>query len=136
MDNLSPKNRQKCMSRIKSKNTRPEMLVRRILTDMGIRYRLHKKNLPGKPDVVIGKRKVIIFINGCFWHQHLNCKYAVLPKTNVDYWKNKLQCNVMRQATQIDALKQTGWHVYILWECQLKSLDNAKKIIENIFENE
>ena len=121
MDNLTKPQRKKCMTKITSRNTKPEKLVRRALTEKGIRYRLHVKKLPGKPDIVISKIKKVIFINGCFWHQHKNCKYSVKPKTNKSYWTPKLERNMQKQKNDIKQLKAEGWNVNVLWECQLKS---------------
>ena len=121
MDNLTKKQRKKCMTKITSKNTKPELLVRKALTEKGIRYRLHVKKLPGKPDIVISRLKTVIFINGCFWHQHKNCKYSVMPKTNKSYWTPKLKRNMQKQKDDIKQLKKEGWKVNIFWECQLKS---------------
>jgi len=117
------------MSRIRSKDTNPELSVRKILTALGLRYRLHVSRLPGKPDIVIAKWKTVIFINGCFWHQHKGCRRKFVPKTNIDYWKRKLERNVERQKENIKALKKLNWRVIILWECQT---GNEKYIIRKI----
>jgi DNA mismatch endonuclease (patch repair protein) len=106
------------MSRIRGKDTKPETLVRKYLYSQGIRYRIHA-NLPGKPDIVIGKKKLAVFVNGCFWHQH-GCKDSVLPKTNIGFWKRKLDSNVIRDRTTEESLKQQGWKAVTIWECQLK----------------
>jgi len=132
MDNLTKAQRKKCMTNITSKNTKPELLVRKALTKHGIRYRLHVKKFPGKPDIVISKHKTIIFINGCFWHQHKNCKYSVLPKTNKNYWMPKLERNIKKQKDDIKQLKEGGWKTKVLWECQLKSIELAKKRVLKI----
>jgi DNA mismatch endonuclease (patch repair protein) len=108
------------MSRIKAANTKPEMLVRRYLHAQGYRYTLHNKNLPGKPDLVLSKYKTIIFVNGCFWHGHKNCKYYTVPKTNTDWWLNKINRNITNDIKVIKALKQAGWKVLVIWECKLK----------------
>ena len=115
------------MTRIRSKNTKPEMLVRKALTNKKIRYRLHVKKLAGQPDIVIPKLKTAIFINGCFWHQHKNCKYSVMPKTNIIYWKPKLERNIEKQTQEVEKLKQEGWKIHVFWECQLKNLELANK---------
>jgi DNA mismatch endonuclease, patch repair protein len=109
------------MSRIKGKNTKPEMLVRRFLHAKGFRYRLHVKDLPGKPDIVLPKYKTVIFIQGCFWHGHDQCRYYVVPKTKTDWWLNKINANKTKDSTNIEALKNIGWHVIEIWECDLKS---------------
>ena len=108
------------MSRIKGKNTKPEMLVRKYLHAHGFRYRLHSKNLPGKPDIVLPKYKTIIFVDGCFWHGHKGCKYFVVPKTNTDFWLDKINGNITNDSKVIKALKKDGWKVIVIWECDLK----------------
>lgn len=135
MDTFSAEKRSACMAKVKSKNTKPELLVRRILTDMGIRYRLHRKNLPGKPDIVVGRLKTVIFVNGCFWHRHENCKYASMPRTNEDFWQKKFQDNVARMHDQICRLEKAGWRVIILWTCELLKREKAEQIIRRFFEN-
>lgn len=108
------------MSHIKSKNTKPEILVRHFLYAHGFRYRLHRKDLPGKPDIVLPKYKTVIFINGCFWHGHSECKYAALPETNRDFWQNKISENIERDKATYDKLSTLGWRVKEVWQCQLK----------------
>jgi DNA mismatch endonuclease (patch repair protein) len=108
------------MSRIKGKNTKPEMLVRKFLHANGFRYRLHVKNLPGKPDIVLPKYKTVIFVHGCFWHGHEGCKYFVVPKTRTEWWLNKINGNVENDQKAETALKNRGWRIIVLWECQLK----------------
>lgn len=108
------------MSQIKGKNTKPEMLVRKYLHAQGFRYRLHVKDLPGKPDIVLPKYKTVIFIHGCFWHGHEGCKYYVVPKTRTDWWLNKINTNVNNDLKAIAALEKEGWHIITLWECDLK----------------
>lgn len=120
-DVLNPEQRHKCMSRIRSKNTKPEMLVRKFLFAHGFRYRINVKSLPGTPDIVLKKYQTVILINGCFWHGHDGCKYSVLPKTNVDFWKNKIEGNKKRDLLKYREIRNLGWHVIQLWECQLKS---------------
>lgn len=108
------------MSRIKGKNTKPEILVRKFLFSKGFRYRLNVKNLPGKPDIVLPKYKTVIFIHGCFWHGHEGCRYFVVPKTRTEWWLEKITSNIERDAKNYNELKQTGWIVYIIYECKLK----------------
>ncbi len=108
------------MSRIKCKNTKPEMLVRRFLHANGFRYKLHYKNLPGKPDIVLPKYKTVIFVHGCFWHGHVGCKYYVVPKTRTEWWLNKINGNVANDKKATKALKKEGWKIINLWECDLK----------------
>lgn len=108
------------MSRIKGKDTKPEMLVRKFLHANGYRYRLHVKDLPGKPDIVLPKYKTVIFVHGCFWHGHEGCKYFVVPKTRTDWWLNKINTNKANDIKAIQKLTEQGWRVLTLWECQLK----------------
>jgi DNA mismatch endonuclease (patch repair protein) len=121
MDTLTKQQRSRCMGRIKSKNTLPEVVVRKILTQLGIKYRLHVKKLPGTPDIVISRIKTIFFINGCFWHQHEGCKRQSIPKTNLNYWVPKLEKNISRQKESIETLEKAGWKVVIIWECEIKN---------------
>lgn len=109
------------MSRIKGKNTKPEMLVRQFLFSQGYRYRLHVKNLPGKPDIVLPKYKTVIFIHGCFWHGHKGCRYFVIPKTRTEWWMDKINRNSELDQNAVKALKKSGYKVIIIWECNLKS---------------
>ena len=112
--------RSKNMAAIKAKNTKPEMLVRRFLHANGYRYKLHDKSLPGKPDIVLPKYKTVIFVHGCYWHGHENCKYFVVPKTRTQWWLNKINGNIANDAKAAKALKKEGWKVITVWECQLK----------------
>jgi len=125
MDNLTKEQRKLCMTRITSKNTRPERIVKQILSKEGWRYKLHSAKLPGKPDIVISKIKTIILINGCFWHQHKGCKWQAMPKSNLSYWGKKLKRNVEKQKEDIKKLKKAGWKVIIVWESEVK---NEKKL--------
>lgn len=116
------------MSRIAGKNTKPEMLVRKFLFANGFRYRLHKKNLPGKPDIVLPKYKTVIFVNGCFWHSHEGCKYYVIPKTRTEWWLNKLSNNKQRDIDNFSKLAVLGWKIITIFECELK----AKKLNQTL----
>lgn len=118
------------MSHVKSKNTKPEVLVRRFLFAHGFRFRLYRKDLPGKPDIVLPKYKTAIFINGCFWHGHENCKYAKLPETNHEFWHTKINGNIQRDITTSSKLAEMGWRVFTIWQCELKP-----KTIENTLNN-
>lgn len=121
------------MSLIKAKNTRPEVIVRSIVHRLGFRFGLHKNDLPGKPDIVLRKYNTAIFINGCFWHQHKNCKRANIPKSNRKYWIPKLERNLKRDRINIRDLKKEGWKIIILWECQTRDPENLKlKIINKL----
>ena len=118
------------MSHIKSKNTKIEIKVRKYLFSKGFRYRVNVKDLPGKPDIVLKKYKTVIFVNGCFWHRHKNCKLATTPKTNTEYWVNKFNHNIENDQKNYEKLNVLGWHVIILWECELK--DNFEEIMEQV----
>lgn len=119
MDSLSPSQRSDVMSRVRAKDTQPEVTVRRLVHGLGYRYRLHAKDLPGKPDLVFRGRRKIIFVHGCFWHRHSGCKLARMPKSRTDFWTNKLETNQRRDARTLAALKDAGWDVLIVWECEL-----------------
>lgn len=121
MDVHEPEVRSYNMSRIKGKNTKPEMLVRKFLFSKGFRYRLHVKNLPGKPDIVLPKYKTVIFVHGCFWHGHEGCKYFVVPKTRTEWWLNKIDTNKRNDAKSIALLNKENWKIILLWECDLKT---------------
>lgn len=119
------------MSRIRGKDTKPEILVRKYLFARGLRFRKNDKRYPGRPDVVLPKYKTAVFVHGCFWHLHEGCKYAVMPKSNVDYWKKKLYCNRERDARNQAELKAMGWTVLTVWECELKK-DKRDKTLESL----
>lgn len=108
------------MSRIRSKDTKPEIEVRKYLFSKGFRYRLHVKNLPGKPDIILPKYKTAIFINGCFWHGHEACKYYVVPKTRTEWWLNKINNNIRKDLNALQLFREKGWQVITVWECQIK----------------
>ncbi|MBK7559082.1 MAG: DNA mismatch endonuclease Vsr [Chitinophagaceae bacterium] len=122
------------MSRIKGKDTKPEMLVRRFLHANGYRYKLHDKQLPGKPDIVLPKYKTVIFVHGCFWHGHANCKYFVVPKTRTKWWLNKIKRNKSNDKKAVKALKINGWKVITVWECKLKS-PKVEKTLNSLLKN-
>ncbi|MEM6538861.1 MAG: very short patch repair endonuclease [Pseudomonadota bacterium] len=123
MDTRTPKQRRRIMQAVKSKDTKPEMIVRRCLYAMGYRYRLHRKDLPGKPDIAfIGRRKAI-FVHGCFWHWH-GCAKGRLPKSRLDYWRPKLEENVNRDKTKLAEIEALGWKVLVIWQCELSNRDN------------
>ncbi len=118
-DVLNPQQRHRCMSHIRSKATKPEILVRKWLWAHGYRYRLNVKSVPGKPDIVMRKYRTAIFVNGCFWHGHEGCKQFVLPKTNTAFWRNKIEYNRARDQKNYDILIYAGWQVIVLWQCKL-----------------
>lgn len=120
------------MSRIKGKDTKPELLVRKFLHAQGFRYKLHDKTLPGKPDLVLPKYKTVIFIHGCFWHGHARCKYFTIPKTRTQWWTNKINTNKANYAKAVKALKKEGWKVITVWECQLKKIKAERTLLKLI----
>lgn len=122
------------MSQIKGKNTRPEMLVRKFLFSKGFRYRLHVKNLPGKPDIVLPKYRTVIFVHGCFWHGHEGCKYFVVPKTRTDWWLNKIRRNKELDEKNLYELRQESWRVLTIFECDLKR-DLINSTLDQLFNN-
>ena len=126
------------MSQIKGKNTKPEELVRKYLFSQGFGYRKNDKRLPGSPDIVLPKYKTVIFINGCFWHGHRDCKYFVWPKSNEEFWRNKIYSNIERDIRKTKQLTGLGWKVIIVWECELKNdkiLDTLNQVIVKIKED-
>ena len=125
--------RSRNMSAIKSKNTKPEIKVRKVLHSMGYRFRLHRKDLPGSPDIVLPKYKTVIFVHGCFWHRHENCKYATTPKTRKEFWEKKFRENINRDNLNQANLSLKGWKIIIIWECQLKG--DIKKLIRELLPN-
>ena len=124
--------RSRNMSAIKSKNTKPEIAVRKLLHSMGFRFRLHRKDLPGSPDIVLPKYKTLIFVHGCFWHRHENCKYASNPKTRKEFWESKFKANVKRDLEIQEKIKNIGWQSVVIWECELKDSSALKKKLQNI----
>ncbi len=122
-DHLSPAERSRNMGKIKSKNTKPEKIVRSLLHSYGFRFRLHNKNLPGRPDITLKKHNTVIFVNGCFWHQHKNCSRANTPKSNKGYWIPKIERNKIRDKQNIAELKKLKWKVLVVWECEVKNTD-------------
>ena len=123
MDVYDAEKRSAIMRAVKSRDTKPEIKVRQLLHKAGYRYRLHRKDLPGKPDIVFPSKKVVIFVHGCFWHQHAGCPQAERPAANSDYWTKKLNRNMERDKTNIAALTNEGWRTLILWECEIKKGD-------------
>lgn len=119
------------MRAIRSKGMRPELAVRSLAHKLGYRFRLHRKDLPGKPDLVFPSRRKIIFVHGCFWHSHHGCKSAHTPKTNVDYWLPKLQRNQVRDAKNTEALAVTGWKSLVIWECEIKDEKQIRREIRH-----
>ena len=126
MDKHSKETRSYNMSMIKSSGTKPEETVRKYLFSKGLRYRKNVKTLPGKPDIVLPKYKTIVFVNGCFWHGHKGCKYFVMPKTNVEFWTEKITKNIARDEITYKKLQNMGWNVIVVWECELKKRKQGK----------
>lgn len=122
------------MAQVKGRDTRPEKAVRSLLHRMGYRFRLQKKCLPGKPDIILPRFRTAIFVHGCFWHRHPGCKRASMPATNVEYWRRKFERNVTRDAANKAALENDGWRVLIVWECELKDLAALRTRLRSHFE--
>ena len=122
MDIVSPEKRSRMMAGIKGKNTRPELVVRKLVHGMGFRYRLHRKDLPGSPDLVFPRLKKVIFVHGCFWHRHAGCRFAYTPKSNAQFWLDKLEGNIRRDGQAVMALDTLDWQVLIVWECEVSDL--------------
>lgn len=135
MDTISPEERSRVMSRVKSRDTRPEMIVRRLLHGMGYRYRLHVAGLPGRPDLVFRSRKKVIFVHGCFWHRHANCRLTTTPSQNREFWLRKFEENVRRDQRNIERLRELGWHVSIVWQCETKNSDELARRLRNELES-
>lgn len=135
MDIHDSKTRSYNMSRIRGKNTKPEEIVCKYLFSQGFRYRKNVRKLPGTPDIVLPKYRTVIFVNGCFWHGHKDCRYFVVPKTNTEFWLDKISANINRDEKNINKLIETQWKVIVIWECQLKngkSDETLKTLVENI----
>lgn len=120
------------MSQIKGSNTKPEILVRKFLFSNGLRYKLHDKNLSGKPDIVLPKFESVVFVHGCFWHGHENCRKFVVPKTRTDFWLNKINTNKANDKKHTTTLRKEGWKVITVWECELKKEKTLQKILRQI----
>ena len=125
VDTVSPEVRSRIMSRVKSKGMKPEMKVRRLLHGLGYRYRLHRSDLPGRPDLVFPSRRKVVFVNGCFWHYHRGCKHVRVPASNRDYWVAKLERNRDRDERNLLLLDELGWSVMTAWECELRDMETA-----------
>ncbi len=133
-DTLTPAARSERMSRIHGKDTKPEIKVRRLIHGMGYRYRLHRGNLPGRPDLVFSSRRKVIFVHGCFWHRHpdTRCKLARLPKSRLDFWRPKLESNRARDIENQKKLAEAGWQVLVLWECELRDASDLAQRIQDL----
>lgn len=130
-DVFSREKRSEVMSKIKGKNTKPELIVRKFLHSRGFRFRLHNKSLPGSPDIKLAKYNTVIFVHGCFWHSHADCRDGRTPKSNSYYWKQKLEKNILRDTESIARLKALGWSVIVIWACEVTS-KNADSILNQL----
>ncbi len=130
MDIWSKEKRSEVMSKIRGKNTKPEILLRSALFKLGLRFRIHKKELPGKPDIVLPKYKTAIFVHGCFWHYHKDCREGRIPNTNSKFWKEKLEMNIKKDEDNVLKLKTIGWKVLIIWECEIEK--DIQSILDGI----
>ena len=135
MDTLSKEKRSWNMSRIRGKDTKPEIAVRSLLHGMGYRFRLHRKDLPGKPDIVLPKHNTVIFVHGCFWHRHEGCEYAYMPKSRIGFWSDKFKGTVKRDKKHRKELNDLGWKVHVIWECEVKSIEILRRKIKSIFKD-
>ena len=133
-DVKTPEQRSRNMAAIRGKDTKPEMIVRKYLFSQGLRFRVQVRKLPGTPDIVLPKYKTVIFVNGCFWHGHEGCKYFRLPKSNVEFWKEKIERNVARDARCETELKALGWYVIRVWECEFKAVSGREKYLASLYE--
>lgn len=132
-DVMTPEQRSRCMAAIKGKDTKPEMIVRRYLFSRGLRFRVQVRKLPGTPDIVLPKYKTVIFVNGCFWHGHEGCKYFRLPKSNVEFWEEKIERNVARDVRNEAELKALGWRVIRVWECEIKTVAQREEYLKHLY---
>jgi DNA mismatch endonuclease (patch repair protein) len=132
MDIYPEKKRSEIMSKISGKDTKPEIYVRKFLFSKGFRYRVNDKRYPGKPDIVLPKFKTIVFIHGCFWHGHTGCKASELPETRKDFWKKKIGDNITRDERNIEILKSRGWHVIIVWQCEIKNKTGREDKLQSL----
>jgi len=135
MDVFTQEERSRVMSRVRSKNTKPELIVRHTAHRLGLRFRLHSKALPGIPDLVFRKYNSVVFVNGCFWHQHPGCKRATMPTSNRDFWRRKLMGNVSRDQEHVNELKRNGWRVLTIWECQTRQQEVVIEMLSEFFAN-
>lgn len=132
-DRVSPERRTEIMRAVRSKNTLPEIIVRRAAYRLGLRFRLYAKELPGKPDLVFPKWRTVIFVNGCFWHRHPGCSKASTPKTNVEFWQKKFADNLRRDEANHKRLEELGWRVVVLWQCQVRTIENTVELLSQYF---
>lgn len=129
MDTITPEHRSWNMSRIRSSNTKPERRVRSMLHRLGYRFRLHRKDLPGRPDIVLPGRRTVVLVHGCYWHRHDGCRYAYTPKSNQEFWEAKFKENTTRDGRQNEQLNKLGWNVITVWECQTNNVDELAQLL-------
>lgn len=132
MDRITGKHRSWNMSRIRNKNTKPEIRVRKKLHKLGYRFRLHRDDLPGCPDIVLPRHNTVIFVHGCYWHRHPGCKYSYTPKSRIEFWTRKFKENVKRDQQHQDKLSKLGWRVGVIWECESKDDQQLEVLIQDI----
>lgn len=123
------------MAQVKGRDTKPERLVRSLLHGLGYRFRLHRKDLPGRPDIVLPRHRKVIFVHGCFWHGHQDCRRSARPSTNREFWDRKIDCNTERDARNIAALEQAGWKVLIVWECATRNHDDLSRMLVDFMQS-
>jgi DNA mismatch endonuclease (patch repair protein) len=129
VDTRSPVQRRRIMQQVRSKNTRPELIVRKLIFSLGYRYRLHDIRLPGSPDIVFRRRKIAIFVHGCFWHLHENCRFGKMPKSKLSFWRPKLLRNRQRDRQNLASLRKMKWRPLVIWQCELKNIDRLQRKI-------
>lgn len=134
IDTLSPEQRSERMSRVRGKDTVPELIVRKLLHSAGFRYRLHRRDLPGNPDIVFMSRKKAIFVHGCFWHMHDTCALARMPKSRISFWSEKLLSNKQRDVKNMQRLHDLGWNTLVIWECELRDLKPLLEKLQNFID--
>lgn len=132
-DTMTPEQRHRCMAAVKGKDTKPELIVRKYLFSRGLRYRLHDKKLPGKPDMVLKKYRTVVFIDGCFWHGHEGCRFFKLPKSNEFFWQQKIKNNKARDVSNDYVLQTEGWRVIRVWECEIKNLKSRELVLDKLY---
>jgi DNA mismatch endonuclease, patch repair protein len=135
MDIISPSARSRLMSKISGKNTKPELAVRKAAHALGFRFRIHRTDLPGSPDIVFSSKNTAILVHGCYWHRHRGCKYCYTPKSNVEFWKQKFKKNVARDKQVRKELEQRGWRVVIIWECETCDNDGLRAKLKGVFKS-
>src|SRR5687767_1623518 len=127
MDSLTKERRSWNMSRIRGRNTKPELIVRSTLHRLGYRFRLHGRDLPGRPDIILPRHRAVILVHGCFWHRHARCKYAYTPKSNLPFWQSKFEGNARRDRIAVRRLRKLGWRVVVIWECQATDVEGLSR---------